>query len=46
MFKLSEVELQIKASLKRVIFQTSGFYFLTIIVYINNCIKLAKNIKN
>ena len=46
MFKLSEVELQIKASMKRVIFQTSGFYFLTIIVFINNYIKLAKNVKN
>ena len=42
MFKLSEVELQIKASMKRVIFQTSGFYFLTIIIYINNCVKLSK----
>ena len=42
MFKLSEVELQIKASMKRVIFQTSGFYFLIIIIYINNCVKLSK----
>ena len=46
MFKLSEVELQIKASMKRVIFQTSGFYFLTIIIYINNCLNYKKNIKN
>ena len=45
-FKLTEVELQIKTSMKRAIFQTSGFYFLTIIIYINNYIKLAKNIKN
>ena len=42
MFKMDEVELLIKASMKRVIFQTSGFYFLIIIVFINNYI----NFKN
>ena len=45
MFKMDEVELLIKASMKRVIFQTSGFYFLIIIIYINNYVKLSKEIK-
>tara|TARA_B100001142_G_C14338765_1_gene656956 strand:- start:1249 stop:2559 length:1311 start_codon:yes stop_codon:yes gene_type:complete len=45
MFKMDEVELLIKASMKRVIFQTSGFYFLIIIIYINNYSKLLKVIK-
>ena len=45
MFKMDEVELLIKASMKRVIFQTSGFYFLIIIIYINNYVKLLKVIK-
>lgn len=45
MFKMTEVELLIKASMKRVIFQTSGFYFLIIIIYINNYIKLSKLLK-
>jgi len=45
MFKMHEVELLIKASMKRVIFQTSGFYFLIIIIYINNYVKLVKAIK-
>jgi hypothetical protein len=31
--------------MKRVIFQTSGFYFLIIIIYINNYVKLLKVIK-
>jgi len=42
MFKMTEVELLIKASMMRVIFQTSGLYFLVIIIYINNYIKLFK----
>jgi hypothetical protein len=42
MFKMTEVELLIKASMSRVIFQTSGLYFLAIIIYINNYIKLFK----
>ncbi len=42
MFKMTEVELLIKASMNRVIFQTSGFYFLIIIICINNYIKLSK----
>jgi hypothetical protein len=42
MFKMNEVELLIKASMKRVIFQTSGFYFLIIIIYINDYV----NFKN
>ena len=45
MFKMDEVELLIKASMKRVIFQTSGFYFLIIIIYINNYVKLSKETK-
>ena len=42
MFKMTEVELLTKASMSRVIFQTSGLYFLVIIIYINNYIKLFK----
>ena len=42
MFKMDEVELLIKASMKRVIFQTSAFYFLIIIIYINDYV----NFKN
>ena len=45
MFKMDEVELLIRASMKRVIFQTSGFYFLIIIIYVNNYVKLLKNNK-
>ena len=44
-FKMDEVELLIKASMKRVMFQTSGFYFLIIIIYINNYVKLSKETK-
>ncbi len=36
MFKMTEVELLIKASMQRTMFQTSGFYFLIIIIYINH----------
>tara|TARA_B110000196_G_scaffold266553_1_gene239876 strand:- start:140 stop:1447 length:1308 start_codon:yes stop_codon:yes gene_type:complete len=42
MFKMDEVELLIKASMKRVIFQTSAFYFLIIIIYLNDYV----NFKN
>jgi|TARA_B110000027_G_scaffold134189_1_gene165457 hypothetical protein len=36
MYKMVEVELLLKASLSRVIFQTSGFYFLIIAICLNN----------
>ena len=36
LFKSSETELQIRFSMKRVLFETSGFYFLAIVVFINN----------
>ena len=36
LFKLSETELQVRFSLKRVLFETSGFYFLVIVNFINN----------
>ena len=42
MFKMTEVELLIKASLNRVIFQTSGLYFLAIVIYMNNYGKFLK----
>jgi hypothetical protein len=42
MFKMTEVELLIKASLNRVIFQTSGLYFLAIVIYMNNYRKFSK----
>ena len=41
-FKMTEVELLIKASLSRVIFQTSGFYLLIIIFYINQYMRISK----
>ena len=43
--KMTEVELLIKASMSRVIFQTSGFYFLAIIIYINNYTKFFNFVK-
>ena len=42
MFKMNDVELLIRASMKRVIFQTSGFYFLIVIIYINDYVNLKK----
>ena len=42
MFKMTDVELLIRASMKRVIFQTSGFYFLIVIIYINHYVN-SKN---
>ena len=42
MFKMNEVELLVRASMERLIFQTSGFYFLIIIIYINNYTKVSK----
>ena len=42
MFKMTEVELLAKASLSRVIFQTSGFYLLIVIIYVNNYLRLSK----
>ncbi len=44
-FKMTETELLIKASLSRVMFQTSGIYFLAIVIYINNYAKLFNFIK-
>ena len=38
----SETELLARFSMKRVIFQTSGFYFLAIIILINNYAHLFK----
>lgn len=43
--KMTEVELLIKASMSRVIFQTSGFYFLAIVIYINNYAKFFNFVK-
>ena len=43
--KMIEVELLIKASMVRVIFQTSGIYFLIIVIYINNYARLFNFIK-
>ena len=42
MFKMTEVELLIKASMSRIIFQTSGLYFLIIVIYINGSSKFLK----
>ena len=42
-FKMTETELLIKASLSRVIFQTSGFYFIILVTYINSSINSSKN---
>jgi len=42
MFKMLDVELLIKSSLRRVMFQTSGLYFLTVVIYMNNYAKLLK----
>ena len=36
LFKSSETELQVRFSLKRVLFETSGFYFLAIVNFTNN----------
>ena len=36
LFKSSETELQVRFSLKRVLFETSGFYFLVIVNFTNN----------
>ena len=36
LFKSTETELQIRFSMKRVLFETSGFYFLAIVIFINN----------
>ena len=36
LFKSVESELQIRFSMQRVLFQTSGFYFLAIVIFINN----------
>ena len=36
LFKLSETELQVRFSMKRVLFETSGFYLLVIANFINN----------
>ena len=36
LFKIDDVETQIRHSMKRVLFETSGFYFLSIVNFINN----------
>ena len=36
LFKSTESELQIRFSMERILFQTSGFYFLAIVIFINN----------
>tara|TARA_Y100001970_G_scaffold291221_1_gene427560 strand:+ start:823 stop:2142 length:1320 start_codon:yes stop_codon:yes gene_type:complete len=36
LFKMTEVELLIKASMDRVLFQTSGIYLLIIVIFFNN----------
>ena len=43
LFMSTETELLIRASMKRLIFQTSGFYFLAIIILINNYTQLFNN---
>ena len=43
LFMSTETELLIRASMKRLIFQTSGFYFLAIIILINNYLQLFNN---
>jgi len=40
LFKMTEVEILLKASMDRVLFQTSGIYFLIIIVFVNNYLNL------
>ncbi len=46
LFKMVEVELLLKASMDRVLFQTSGFYFLIIIVFVNYHLNLPGKKKN
>ena len=36
LFKMTDVELLIKASMNRVLFQTSGIYLLIIVIFVNN----------
>ena len=45
MLKMTEVELLIKASMSRVIFQTSGIYYLAIVIYVNNYAKFFNFVK-
>ena len=42
LFKSAEVEIPIQHNMLRVMFQTSGFYFLAIIILINNYAHLFK----
>ena len=43
LFKVEEVEMYIRTTMKRVLFETSGFYFLAIIILINNYAQMMKN---
>ena len=43
LFMSTETELLIRSSMKRLIYQTSGFYFLAIIILINNYSQLYNN---
>ena len=45
LFKMDDVELLITAGMDRVIFQTSGIYFLIVIVFVNYYSNLSKKIK-
>ena len=42
LFKSTELEIPIRHNMLRVIFQTSGFYFLVVIILINNYAHLFK----
>ena len=45
LFKMDEVELLIKASMDRVLFQTSGIYLLIIVIFVNNYLSLSNKYK-
>ena len=45
LFKMDEVELLIKASMDRVLFQTSGIYLLIIVIFVNNYLSLSSKYK-
>ena len=45
LFKMTDVELLIKASMNRVLFQTSGIYLLIIVIFVNNYLSPSKKYK-
>ena len=45
LFKMDEVELLIKASMDRVLFQTSGIYLLIIVIFVNNYLSSSSKYK-